>query len=418
MDAKKQQLIEFYLKGLIQGKYTASEVARSIGYTQRQVVNLKRNYKLKGSASLIHGNTNRQSARKVSKDLELKIISIYASKYKDVNFKYYRDCLEEFENIKISYSTLRAIMKRAKIHSPESRKVKKTKKVHRPRLRRDYFGDMLQIDGTPFQWFYKSGDTHYYNLQGAIDDATGKITSLYMTENECLYGYMEVLRQTCNTYGIPREIYSDRAAIFCVTPKDKKNLTIWEELQGIHEKRTQWQRILSDLNINQILAWTPQAKGRVERMWETIQGQLPQWLYLKKVKTMEEANKILPQYIKTFNEKYSVEPAEPWSRFRPLNEFYDLDKILCAQFAKKTDFNGMFDFHKEQFTIMAPQVRHKNFTLCVSEKGIFALMDDELYYPVIPAASYMQETISDTMPKVVKNICYKYLFEQAKEVSI
>lgn len=100
-------------------------------------------------------------------------------------------------------------------------RLRKKIKAHRPRLRRENEGDLIQIDGTPFEWFYKSGDNKKYSMHGAIDDATGKITGLYITENECLYGYLEILRQTIQNHGIPREIYSDRAAIFCVTPKNK-----------------------------------------------------------------------------------------------------------------------------------------------------------------------------------------------------
>lgn len=116
--------------------------------------------------------------------------------------------------------------------TPEAHNIKKSDKLHRPRLRRANFGDMLQIDGTPFAWFARFDNYKKYCMVGAVDDATSKITALYITDFECLYGYLEILRQTIQRYGCPREIYSDRAAIFCVTPRNKKNLTQWEELAG------------------------------------------------------------------------------------------------------------------------------------------------------------------------------------------
>ena len=410
---KNKNLLPLYVKGLATGKYTLSQASASTGYTVRWLSHLKQLY-LKNQLTFEHKNKYRIPHNKTSHLTEIQILKIYTTKYKDVNFKYFRDCLEEFEDIKISYKTLRAVMTRAGVKSPEARKIKKREIVHRPRLRRENEGDLLQLDGTPFEWFYKFGDNEKYCIHGAIDDATGKITSLYMTKNECLFGYIEVLRQTCNNYGIPRETYTDRAAIFCVTPRNKKDLTTWEQLAGVHEKRTQWQRILEDLSINQILAWSPAAKGRVERMWRTVQGQLPQWFYNKKISTMEDANKCLQQYVNSFNNKYSVSPTSPDSFYREID--VNLDDILIAKFPKKLDNNGCFYFHDTQFTVYAPFVRNRKFTLCISELGMYAYMD-EMYYPIKPVGQYIQEVIGDKMTEAEKEIIYRYLFAFAKEVS-
>lgn len=411
----RKSLLPHYLKGMVEGKYSLRQAAESTGYSIGHISVLKRKYKQIGLKCLENGNINRPAPNRIPEETRQRILLLYTAKYKDCNFQYFNDCLREVEGINVSTDWIRAFLKENGFVSPLSTRAKKKEKPsHRPRLRRQNEGDLVQIDGTPYPWFWKFGNNKNYCLVGAIDDATSKITGLYITENECIYGYMEMLRQTIEKYGCPREIYSDRAAIFCVTPKNKQNLTIWEQLEGIHEKKTQWQRILDELKINQVLAWSPEAKGRVERMWGTIQNQLPFFFYINKIDTVEKANKALPRYIKQFNTKYSKPPAIK-------NNFWlkkpdGLDDILQVKFPRKTDRVGSFTFHQEEFYIKAPKYSHVHFTLCISERGMYALIDG-LYYDVY-LQNEIQDCVSDTMPQVVKNIIYKYLYRDAKEFSV
>lgn len=413
---KQKQLLPFYIKGLAQKKFTLKQASESTGYTIQWLMQLRNNYINNGFLDLENKNKYRIPKNKKPEKLKQKIVAIYCSEYKDINFKFFCKCLKEYENIDICYTTLRNVMSEYGIKSPEARKVKTKIKAHRPRLRRQNEGDLLQIDGTPFEWFYKTGDNKKYSMHGAIDDATGKITGLYITENECLYGYLEILRQTIQNHGIPREIYSDRAAIFCVTPKNKKNLTIWEELAGIHDKRTQWQRILADdLNVRQILAWSPQAKGRVERMWQTLQGRIPTIFYKNNIRTVEEANKFLPKVIEAFNKEFSIEADNPILFWRELLPSQNLEDILCAKIERKTNINGTFKFHSYTGSVIANDISNKEILLCISERGIMAKYKDK-YYPV-QLLDKLQYCVGDSMPEVLQNIVYRYMFAYAKEIS-
>ena len=411
---KHKAVLPLYVKGLYQHKYTLKQAAESTGYTIQHLCRLKKKYAQLGNAAFEHGNIGHVPPHKLDAKLREKIACLYSGQYSDVNFSYFQKCLKEFENINVSLQTVRNILQEYGLTSPESHKIKKKKIVHRPRLRRDCEGDLLQVDGTPYAWFYKFGDENRYCLSGGIDDATGKITGLYFTQNECLYGYLEVLRQTCNSYGIPREIYSDRAAIFCHTPKGK-NLAQWEKLEVMHEKRTQWQRICEDLHIHQILAWSPEAKGRVERMWRTIQGQLPMWLYKNNAQTVEEANSIISQYIAWFNKQYAVVPADD-------DNFYidppaNLDDILCAQFTRHADSHGCVSFQGTIFYAPdAPDLSHCDIMICINERGMFARYRD-VYYPLAPCGQFVQQVYNDKMPQVVVNIIYRYLYAYGKEIS-
>lgn len=417
MKIKHKSLLPLYLEGMVRGKFTLAQASASTGYSVPYLCSLKKRFVLQGASVFEHKNKFKIPPNKKSEALCNRIVSLYASEYKDINFRYFTKCLNRYEGIKICYTTLCRIMGRYGIRSPEAHKVKRTKTAHRMRVRRECEGDLLQIDGTPYAWFYRFGNNKRYCLSGAIDDATGKITALYITEFECLYGYLEVLRQTARSFGLPREIYSDRAAIFCVTPKNrnhKGDFTRWEMFDTIHSERTQWQRILNELHINQILAWSPEAKGRVERMWRTIQGQLPLWLYKHGCSSVEEANRILYRYVDEFNSDYAI-TAEVDDAFW-LSAPADLDDILCAQISRKTDRAGVFSFHSYKFELLTEFASYRTFTLCISERGIFGRLSDGLYVPV----RCLDEPLSglgETMPIVVQNIIYRYLFAFAKEIS-
>lgn len=412
-----KNLLPVYLAGLVTGKYTIRQAAESCGYTTVRMWQLKREYMARGLACLDHQNRGRIPPNKTPRALKNKILALYATKpYSGLNFKYYTECLAMYENIKVSYSTVRNIMREACIKSPEARRIKRPRPAHRPRIRRDNFGDLLQIDGTPFEWFQRFGNNKKYCMVGAIDDATSRITALYITEYECLYGYMEILRQTIQRYGCPREIYSDRAAIFCCTPKRKKNLTQWEELQGIHDKKTQWQRILDNLSIRQVLAWSPEAKGRVERMWLTLQKRIPTALFMAGADTVEKANAYLQKYVQIHNARFAVEPRKQADFFVPCTE--NLDVVLSAQFPRKLDSHGCFSFHSYTFAVDAPRTRCRSMVLHVSEHGLFARFDDDpKFYPVVLQDEYIASGLGEKMPQVVADIIYRYMYAYAKEIS-
>lgn len=412
---KHKEILSLYVRGLYNKKYTLRQASESTGYSIDHLCRLRKKYALLGDKVFEHGNAGRVPSNKLDEKTRTKIALLYSGDYSDVNFSYYQKCLEEFEGISVSLSTLRGIMKEYGINSPEARKKKKKQAVHRPRLRRECEGDLMQVDGTPFAWFYKFGDNKRYCLSGGIDDATGKITGLYFTENECLYGYLEVLRQTCASYGVPREIYSDRAAIFCFTPRGP-NLAQWEKLEVMHEKRTQWQRICEELHIHQILAWSPEAKGRVERMWKTVQGQLPIWLFKNGIDSMEKANAEIYRYIKSFNMSYAVKPVDDDSFY--INAPADLADILCAQFPRRADGRGCITFQGTTFFAPnAPDFSRRDVLLCINEQGLFAKYQGK-YYPLRLTEDSVRQTVSDKLPEVVINIIYRYMYAFAKEVSV
>ena len=215
------------------------------------------------------------------------------------------------------------------MHGIKSPKKHRKTKLHHRRKRKEAEGMMLQADGTPFDWF-ENGEK--YSLHGFIDDATGKITGLYMCKNECLLGYLEVLRQTLENYGIPISLYPDKYSVFFPPKKVNDHVTIEEQLNGRDKGITQFGRIVEELGIEMFPASSPQAKGRIERLWETLQNRLVTEFRINKITTIDKANEFLPNYIIKYNSKFSVETSNKKSLFLKLPKRYNLDELLCVKY--------------------------------------------------------------------------------------
>ena len=308
-EIKRATLIESCIKG----QCTVKQVATALGLSERRVKQIKKEVKENGVKSIQHGNRGRKPKNTISDETRKRILELRSSyEYEISNFKHFQELLKERENIDISYSALYNILHNAGIKSPK--KHRKTKLHHR-RKRKECEGMMLQADGTPFDWF---GNGERYSLHGFVDDATGKITGLYMCKNECLLGYLEVLRQTLENYGIPISLYPDKYSVFFPPKKVNDHITIEEQLNGRAKGITQFGRIVEELGIDMFPANSPQAKGRIERLWETLQSRLVTEFRIHNIRTIEDANSFLVQYIQEYNSKFAVEASSKKSVFLKL----------------------------------------------------------------------------------------------------
>ena len=341
----QEQLKTFkVINSFIDKSITREQAAELLSLSPRQISRLKKGILESGAESLIHKNTGRKPAHAVSDETKERVLAIHAlPEHQGVNFLHFKDILLEDYEIDLSYTSLSSILKNAGIESPKKKKVRH--RTHR-RKRKPHPGQLIQIDATPFEWF---GGTTKYALHGAIDDATGDVVGLYMTQNECLFGYFEMMRQCCLEFGVPQTIYSDRHTIFR-SPQTGK-LTVEELIKGKTVNLTQFGRAMHELGIDMIHAHTPQAKGRIERLWVTLQSRLPVEFAKRGVKTLEEANEFLKTYRFTYNQKFSV-AAEADSIYVPLQSGINIDEILCIKHTRKTDNAGTFSFKSRCFQIL------------------------------------------------------------------
>ncbi|MDR1301315.1 MAG: ISNCY family transposase, partial [Treponema sp.] len=342
--------------------------------------------------------------------LRNRIIALKKSaRYEGANFTHFRELLEERESIVISYTTLSKILKGAGMVSKRTHRG--TGRRFTRRKRRSRFGELVQADATPFDWF---GDGERRALHGFIDDATGRIIGLYLCKNECLAGYLELMRQTLTGYGIPLELYADKAGIFFVNTKKQENWTVEECLAGKALTKTRFGAIADKLGIARISAHTPQAKGRIERLWGTLQDRLPVWFALNGITGTEQANAALPAFIAKYNGTFAVPPESGENAFVPMDEKDDLDTLLAVRHERVTDNCGCFSFQNFTFRIVADRpVAKKKIQFLFSEKTGFKAYYDKRYYPV--ELQGLTKGRKDThLPDVTKLLLQKYYFSDGK----
>jgi len=327
--------------------FTNAEAAEVMGLSKRQVIRLKGEYKKQGIDALVHKNIGRLPIHAFSEKQRQEIIDLKNTKiFEKANFCHFREILaREKYDIHISYSSLHSILTSAGIKSPKTRRQAKN---HRRRKRKAREGIMLQMDASPFDWL---NDGQAYSIHGAIDDATSKVVALYMCKNECLQGYFEVMRSVITENGIPVSLYADRHAIF-ISPKDGK-ITIEDQLKGVVANDTQFGRAVKQLGITLIKARSPQAKGRIERLWETLQSRLPIEFAMADITTIDAANTFLAGYISEYNAQFAEEAADSEKAYRELSPALNLDNILCNVEKRTFDNGGVFSFYSRSFKIIA-----------------------------------------------------------------
>jgi transposase len=316
---ERDQIRVLTLNRLERGDLTAAEAAAQLGVSVRQVRRILAAYRKEGAAAIPHGNRGRQPKHTVAAGLRRRVAELARTAYAGTNDSHLRDLLEEREGIVRSLSSVRRIRRAAGEASPRQRRPPQ----HRQRReRRPREGMLLQIDGSSHAWLEGRGPR--LTLVAAIDDATGALAGAVWREQEDSAGYLALLAQVVTAHGRPEAVYHDRAGIFI--PHDRPRETVAEQLAGEREPR-QVERALRALGIAQVIARSPQAKGRVERLFGTLQDRLVVELRLAGACRLAEATAVLAAYLPRFNAQFAVPAATPESAYRPLEPGTDLRQV-------------------------------------------------------------------------------------------
>lgn len=308
------------------GRWSVEQASEVLGISVRQVWRLKAGYRAEGAAAFMHGNRGRPSPGRIGEGLRSQVLELMLGTYAGCNDHHLTELLALREGIILSRKSVERIRREAGLKSARRRRPPK----HRQRRERmPQEGVMLQVDGSPHHWF--GPEQAACSLLVAVDDATGKVVAAVFREQEDAQGYFLLLRQVLKTKGIPLELYHDRHAIF--QDNSKRPWTVEEELQGRQEP-TQFSRTLEELGITSIAAYSPQAKGRVERLNGTLQDRLVHELRLAGATGILAANRLLPGYLKRFNARFAVRAQEPGLAYRPLDPGLDLDRILSFRYQR------------------------------------------------------------------------------------
>jgi transposase len=293
------------------GTWTMAEAAQGTGLSVRQLQRVRRRVRDGGEDAIAHGNRGRSPPNRCGEVERKRVERLYRTKYGGFNDSYFTEKLQE-EGLGLSRSTVRRILRAAGVAAARKRRPPK----HRARRdRKPQAGLMILWDGSRHDWLEGRGPM--LCLVGAIDDATSEfLPGAHFVDQECTAAYLRVLEAIVREKGVPWSSYGDRHGIF---RRNDDHWTLEEELRG-EQDPTQLGRALAELGIERIDALSPQAKGRVERLWGTLQDRLCSELRLVGARTAEQANRVLEAYRPKHNRRFAVAPADmqPAWRARPL----------------------------------------------------------------------------------------------------
>lgn len=328
---KKEQKRALVLGKIDRGEMTAAQAGEVIGLTVRQVRRLLVRYRRDGPRALAHGNRGRKPSHSLDPAIHFQVLELAQTKYVGFNHQHLTEKLQEEEGLGISRSSVRRILVGSGLRSPRKRRPPK----HRSRRERmAQEGVMLQIDGSDHDWLEGRGPR--LTLVGAIDDATGEVPYALFRKEEDAQGYFLLLQEIALKKGLPLTLYSDRHGIF--SRSSKEPLSLGEELKGEREP-TQFGRLIKELEIRLLQALSPQAKGRIERLWGTFQDRLVSELRLAGARTMEEANRVLWTFLPSYNRRFSVCPAQSGSAYRTLPKA-QLSEVFCFKYERRVAKNN------------------------------------------------------------------------------
>jgi transposase len=314
---KEEKRIEV-MQRVFRGELTMVEAALVLGVSERHSFRIKARVREEGVKGVIHGNRGRRCKRKLSENQQRRIVELAKGKYRGFNDRHLTEKLQEQEKLEISREKVRQILRSHGITSPRKRRANK----HRSRReRREAEGMMLQVDGSPHEWLEGRGPR--LCLIGAIDDATGKVLGAFFAQAESSWGYFRLFSEIFRRHGLPQSVYADRHSIFWTD----REPTVEEQLMN-KRPTTEVGRGLEELGVTLIPAGSPQAKGRIERLWGTFQDRLVSELRLKGAKTQQQAQAVLERYLPEHNRKFSKPAVKAQSAWRKTS-LKQIEQSLC-----------------------------------------------------------------------------------------
>ena len=300
------------VRDILAGRRTQGGEAQRLKITTRCIRYWMESFEASGAEGLVHGNRGKESPRRIPKKERVQIASLIRKNYADFGPTFASEKLSELHGIMRDPKTIRSIMVEEKIWVPGSKRGR-TMVVHRTwRERRSRRGELVQFDGSYHDWFEGREGLGETCLLAAIDDATGELLWAQFVEHEGTLPVMGFFTQYAGKHGLPASLYLDRFSTYKMT----QDVAVQNP-----DLKTQLQRAMKTLGVELIFALSPQAKGRVERLFKTLQDRLVKDLRIRNISSVQEANRFLEEtYLTSFTRKYGVEPKVAQDAHRPLSK--------------------------------------------------------------------------------------------------
>lgn len=330
INSKKQLRIDI-ISQYISGKIYYLDAIKSLELSERQFRRIVKEFKKDRIRSVIHKSTGKSPPNKINDVDRSTIVRLYKTIYRGMNITHFLEKLKEIESLKTpSHSTVRKILLAEKLINST---IKRKRKAHPRRIRYEKEVIMVQIDGSHHRWI--TGH-EMICLTAAIDDATGKILGARFTRTETTFAAMDVTEQIIQKYGLFQMLYSDKAGIYG---------------HGKRDGYSNMNRAMSELGIIPVQANSPQTKGRIERLFKTLQSRLVHELRLARVDTMAKANLFLTGYLEVFNDQFAVKAVNSETGYRELSEGVDLDKIFSMVYLRKVQGGEIVSYNAKKYLI-------------------------------------------------------------------
>jgi hypothetical protein len=334
-DLKRLHIIQKVLERVLE----QGEAAELLSLSSRQIRRIVKRVRIEGEKGLIHRSRGKASNRRIPGQIREKIIKLYRGQYSDFGPTLASEKLLERDGLQVNDETLRLWL----LESGDWKKSRKKRRHRRWRERKHHFGEMVQVDGSHHDWFEGRGS--WCVLMSYIDDATGKVFARF-------YGYegtipaMDSFKRYLGKHGLPMSVYLDRHTTYKSTAKP----SVEDELNNTMPL-SEFERALKELGVEVIHANSPQAKGRVERLFRTLQDRLVKEMRLRGIRTIEEGNEFLKHYLPVYNRRFSVAPMESNTLHRPLPPGVNLDTILCIKTERRLRNDFTVAHHKKLYQI-------------------------------------------------------------------
>jgi hypothetical protein len=307
------------IEGVIGREVTQEKASEVLGLTDRHVRRVVKRVREEGERGIVHRGRGRCSHRRMSKELEERIALVVGRRYKGFGPTLASEKLSEFEGIEVSKEKLRQIMMRRGFWQRK----RKRSEVHPWRERKDHCGEMVQMDGSHHDWLEGRGPKLV--LMGYVDDAMSRFYGRFY-DYEGVYPAMDSLERYIRLYGFPQSLYSDKHSTY----KTTREPSLDELLKG-ESAATQFVRACRELEIRVIHAHSPQAKGRIERVFGILQDRLVKEMRLAQISTKDQANEFLEEFLPRYNERFSKVAKKEKDLHRPLIQGFDLREIFCIK---------------------------------------------------------------------------------------
>ncbi len=352
----------------VAGNLACARAAELLDLSPRQVKRLKSRYRQSGEAALAHASRGRPSPRGLPQRLRQRILHLARTRYAGFNDHHLAEKLNEVEGFSLSRETLRRLLRKEGRGSPRKRRPPAHRQRRLPSARE---GELVQLDGSPHDWLEGRGP--FLTALGMQDDANGKILAAEFFLSETTAGYFHLLQSLLRRFGLPLALYGDRSGIFV---RNDAHWSVEEQLAG-RRQPTQFGRALAELGITFIAAQSPQAKGRVERLWGVLQDRLTSELRLAQACDLHSANRVLRQFIADYNRRFARTPRDAAKAWRPAPA--NLERICSFLHERIVSNDNVVQWEGRRFQI-PPQ--HRRFSFAGAKVQLYHGLDGQvsLYY--------------------------------------